>query len=156
MDISYVAVAANISILLAELKIARTAAKTAVNAIVMLIFLIVFFTKYRISIVITGNMDDSTVAKTVLARSSADSSYDVNPLSSSTTLPIILFSPQKRWNTPTRMRVIHLVKRSSSPVSVPRVRKLESPLLSQRRTSLPLWKHFQPFASPSHLRKIVS
>lgn len=62
-DIGYVTVAANISALLAKLQVARTAAKVAVEVIVMHILL----TAQRTKMVTTGKIDDIIVVDIVLA-----------------------------------------------------------------------------------------
>lgn len=71
---TYVAVAAKISTLFAELKVARTAAKIAVNTSVTQILFSVLSTAERTKIVITGKIDERIVAKTVLALLTFESS----------------------------------------------------------------------------------
>ena len=71
---THVAVAANISTLLAELKLARKPAKSAVDPAAIPMRAYVFLTRYRSRIETTGKVDDRTVAMIVPARIRFDSS----------------------------------------------------------------------------------
>ena len=95
--ITYVEVAAKISILFAELNFASMRAKNRVKAAVTPILAFVVRKLFNAKIVSTGNNVERIVAIMVLALSIFRLSYEVLPVSASATLPDLKRFPTRRW-----------------------------------------------------------